>query len=119
MTGSLDRIFLVRFGGKYFYLARTPGDQRMHGTLYMSYALRMSYRTACEVALRIRELGWKDALVTDLNGDAVSYDTIPAEEYTPGLDERELETAWDQNVKATEAEVSDGPVQAAGTETRT
>jgi len=112
MAVSTDKDFLVRFSGKYFYLARTPGDQKMHATLFMSYALRMSYRTACEVALRIRGLAWKDALVTDLNGNPISYDSIPVESFTPGLDERELAAAWDENVKSPETAIPDGSAQA-------
>jgi hypothetical protein len=110
MARSIDKDFLVRLSGKYFYIARIPNDRRMHGTLYMSYGLRMSYRVACEVALRIRNLGWSDALVTNLNGDPISLDNIPVEEHTPqGPDDRELASVWEENVKSLETKLPDAP----------
>jgi hypothetical protein len=100
MTKTTDKDFLVRFSAKYFFLARTSGDEKMHGTLYMSYGLRMSYLTACEVALRVRRLGWVDALVTNLNGDPISYENIVVEQNSPqGYDKEEFATVWNENVK--------------------
>lgn len=112
MAATTDKDFLVKFQEKHFYLARTPGDKSLHGTLFMSYALRMSYRVAVEVAQSIRALGWGDALVTNLNGDPISLENIPVEQYSPdSYDEGELRASWDENVRSVDAQIPDGVEQ--------
>jgi hypothetical protein len=103
---TTDKDYLVRFSEVWFYLARIPNDKKLHGTLFMSYALRMSYLVACEIALRIRKQGYGDALVTNLNGDPISYDNIPVEKYTPQrFDHYEFRDAWDANLKPLDAQI--------------
>jgi len=110
MATSSDRVFLVRLSGKYFFISRIPNDRRMHGTLFMSFGLRMSYLVAAEVALRIRAAGWSDALVCDLHGNPISLENIPVEEFAPSdPDDAELDAAWDSNFKSLDAEVQDAP----------
>lgn len=111
MVSSADKIFLVRLQGKYFYIARVQNSAQLHATLFMSYGTRMSYLVACEVALYIRQhTNWSDALVCHLNGDPVTLENIPVEQYSPQeYDHFEMEQAWHRNIHPSDAVIPDAP----------
>jgi hypothetical protein len=89
--------YLVRFSEKYFYSARSISGDRAHGTQFPSVALQMSYLVAVEVSKRLRDMGYPDAVVTNLYGAPATADDLlaAAEDVTSSYD---FHNAWFKSI---------------------
>jgi hypothetical protein len=62
--------FVVRFARNYFFNGRTMTGEAM-GSVVPSLAAIMTYPTACGVVVSLRQMGHRDACVSQLDGKPV------------------------------------------------
>jgi hypothetical protein len=84
------RPYVVRFNKDFFFCGRSA-DGTVKGSPFSSVAVRLTYAIGCEVCECLRELGFEDAVVTNIFG----FPVIPTGVVTADLQEtEEFKEAW-------------------------